>query len=163
MAENQLVEIFAVNEGINQKLLASIPAAAWGAPTLTGKGRNIAEIFAHMHNVRLMWVEAAAKGSQKPDKLDKDCTPEQAAAALAASADCCRALIRQAEQTADGKIKNFRPNVAHFVAYLISHDAHHRGQICLLARQAGHAVDKKTGFGMWEWGTLYKDAGFSGA
>jgi hypothetical protein len=35
---------------------------------------------------------------------------------------------------------------------LIAHEAHHRGQMLLLARQLGHPVDKSTSFGMWEWG-----------
>jgi uncharacterized damage-inducible protein DinB len=36
---------------------------------------------------------------------------------------------------------------------LIAHDAHHRGQIAMLARQLGHALPQKAMFGMWEWGT----------
>jgi uncharacterized damage-inducible protein DinB len=44
------------------------------------------------------------------------------------------------------------PDVAGFVGYLIAHDAHHRGQITMLARQSGHAIPQKAMFGMWEWG-----------
>lgn len=33
-------------------------------------------------------------------------------------------------------------------AYAISHDAHHRGRICQLARQTGHDLPKEAGFGM---------------
>jgi uncharacterized damage-inducible protein DinB len=43
-------------------------------------------------------------------------------------------------------------------SYLISHDAHHRGQICMLARQLGHTLPKAAGFGMWEWGSRWKEA-----
>ena len=35
----------------------------------------------------------------------------------------------------DGRVKGFRPDVAGFLGYLIAHDAHHRGQITMLARQ----------------------------
>ncbi len=52
----------------------------------------------------------------------------------------------------DGRIKGFRPDVAGFSGYLIAHDAHHRGQIAMLARQAGQAIPQKAMFGMWEWG-----------
>jgi uncharacterized damage-inducible protein DinB len=53
----------------------------------------------------------------------------------------------------NGRIKNFRPDVAGFLGYLIAHDAHHRGQIAMLARQIGHPLPQKTMFGMWEWGS----------
>jgi uncharacterized damage-inducible protein DinB len=32
------------------------------------------------------------------------------------------------------------------------HDAHRRGQIAMLARQAGHPLPQKAMFGMSEWG-----------
>ena len=46
--------------------------------------------------------------------------------------------------------------------YLISHDAHHRGQISTLARQVGHPLPKQATFGMWEWGSRWKECGFGG-
>ena len=60
--------------------------------------------------------------------------------------------VMQASLKSDGRIKGFRPDVAAFFGYLIAHDAHHRGQITMLARQAGHPISQKTMFGMWEWG-----------
>ena len=53
---------------------------------------------------------------------------------------------------ADGKVKGFKPHAAAFVGYLISHESHHRGQIALTLKQAGKPLDKKIGYGMWEWG-----------
>jgi hypothetical protein len=53
---------------------------------------------------------------------------------------------------AGGKVKGFKPHAAAFLGYLISHESHHRGQIALSLKQAGKPLDKKIGFGMWEWG-----------
>jgi uncharacterized damage-inducible protein DinB len=39
-------------------------------------------------------------------------------------------------------------------------DSHHRRQISMLARQLGHPVSAKTGFGLWERGTLWRERGF---
>jgi uncharacterized damage-inducible protein DinB len=50
-------------------------------------------------------------------------------------------------------VKSFKPDVAAFFGYLIAHDAHHRGQIAMLARQVGHPLPQKAMFGMWEWGS----------
>jgi len=46
-------------------------------------------------------------------------------------------------------------------AYIISHDAHHRGQVCLLARQLGHPLPQNAMYSMWNWEKLWKKRGFS--
>jgi len=62
-------------------------------------------------------------------------------------------VIMNRAMASDGRIKGFRPDVAGFLGYLIAHDAHHRGQITMLARQLGHPLPQKVMFGMWEWGS----------
>jgi hypothetical protein len=105
-----------------------------------------------MHNVRLMWLRAGG-ASATPEKLEGDAfSPEEAMEALSASAEALRGVIGAA-LAGDGRVKGFKPDVGGFVGYLIAHDAHHRGQISMLARQLGHPLPKSAGFGMWEWGT----------
>lgn len=155
--DSSMLQVFAVNEKINQLLLTHLPAGAWRADPPGKTGRSIAEIFAHIHNVRLMWLKAAAKDAPLPETLDRlTCAPAQVSEALGESAAACSKLIRAALAAPGGKVKNFKPDAIHFVAYLISHEAHHRGQVTQLARQTGHALPKQTGFAMWEWGTLFK-------
>jgi uncharacterized damage-inducible protein DinB len=87
-----------------------------------------------------------------PAALDKSTvTREQAVAALKASAEALRSLIATSLETGV-RVKNFKPDTTAFVAYLIAHDSHHRGQIAMLARQVGFPLDKKASFGLWEWG-----------
>jgi len=158
-----LLESYAVNEGINQYLFENLDAAAWNADPPGGKGRTIAAIAAHMHNVRHMWLVAAAKGKPLPDKLDRaTATKKEAMQALAESAKCCAQLLAVALDHPEGKVKGFRPDVVGMFAYLLSHDAHHRGQVCALARQLGHPLPKQATFGMWEWGSRWKECGFGG-
>lgn len=147
-----LLEAFATNNRINQYLIENLPPDAWRAKPPEGKGRTIAAIAAHMHNVRVMWLKAA-KTDDIPDQLDRaTVTPAQAIHGLESSQEALYNLASHALQT-DGRIKNFRPNVAGFLAYLIAHDAHHRGQIAMLAGQLGHPLPQKAMFGMWEWGS----------
>jgi len=81
------LESYAVNERINQYLLENLDDAAWNADAPGGKGRTIAAIAAHMHNVRHMWLVAAAKDKPLPDKLDRaTVTKKEAMRALAESA-----------------------------------------------------------------------------
>src|SRR5271155_5362418 len=146
-----LLRAFIANEKINQYLLTGLPAAAWRAEPPGGNGRTVAAIVAHMHNVRVMWLKVAAKESKMPEQLDRHTvTVAQAKKALKQSAAALSMLLKKS-LAADGRILNFRPDVAGFFGYLIAHDAHHRGQVTMLARQAGHAIPQETMFGMWEW------------
>lgn len=147
-----LLEAFKTNNRINQYLIDNLPPASWTAKPPDGKGRTIAAIVAHMHNVRVMWLKAA-KADEIPEQLDRSTvTPTQAVRALNTSLKALSIVMSRALET-DGRIKGFRPDVAGFLGYLISHDAHHRGQITMLARQLGHPLPQKAMFGMWEWGS----------
>jgi uncharacterized damage-inducible protein DinB len=151
-----LLTSFDTNDRINQYMIENLPTDAWRAEPPEGKGRTVAAVVAHLHNVRVMWLKAAAKGSKIPEQLDRaSVTPAQATKALEQSRAALSAVLKSALES-DGRIKGFRPDVAGFFGYLIAHDAHHRGQICMLARQVGHPLPQKAMFGMWEWGTRGK-------
>jgi uncharacterized damage-inducible protein DinB len=150
--EEQLLESWAIHDRINQYLLAAVPAGALGDVSAS-KGRSVAEQFAHIHNVRLMWLKSAA-----PDlleglaKLEKESEQAKLGESLSASALAIGELLRRSFASG-GKVKGFRPHAVAFLAYLISHESHHRGQIALTLKQAGHPLEKKVAFGIWEWGT----------
>lgn len=150
-----LLTAYDTNDRINQYMIENLPAEAWRAETFDGKGRNVAAIVAHIHNVRVMWLKAA-KAAEIPEQLDRaTVTASQAAKGLEHSREALSAVMKSALE-GDGRVKGFRPDVAGFLGYLISHDAHHRGQICMLARQVGHPLPQKAMFGMWEWGSRGK-------
>jgi uncharacterized damage-inducible protein DinB len=148
-----LLNAFRTSNRINQYLIESIAPEAWKTKPPDGKGRTISAIVAHMHNVRVMWLKVSAKSNEIPAQLDRaTVTPAQALRGLEQSCEALSALIARALQ-GDGRIKGFRPDAAGFLGYLIAHDAHHRGQIAMLARQLGHPLPQKIVFGMWEWGS----------
>ena len=51
------------------------------------------------------------------------------------------------------------PADATMFAYMFSHDAHHRGQILMLAHQLGYRVPEYPG--VWHWEKLWKQAGLA--
>jgi uncharacterized damage-inducible protein DinB len=147
-----LLHAFDTNDRINQYMIENLPADAWRAAPAAGKGRTVAAIVAHMHNVRVMWLKAA-KAIDIPAQLERDkVTSTQAAKGLEQSRSALAQVIKAALDS-DGRVRGFRPDVAGFVGYLIAHDAHHRGQICMLARQVGYPLPQRAMFGMWEWGS----------
>ncbi len=151
-----LLTSFDTNDRINRYMIENLPAEASRAEPPQGKGRTIAAIVAHLHNVRVMWLKAAAKESKIPEQLDRtSVTPARATKALEQSRAALSEVLKSALEN-DGRVKGFRPDVAGFFGYLIAHDAHHRGQVCMLARQVGHPLPQKAMFGMWEWGTRGK-------
>ncbi len=146
-----LLAAFSTNNRINAYLISNLPEEAWHGKPPGGKGRTIAAIVAHMHNVRLMWLKAV-DGAAPPKLEGDDFSQKDAVQSLEES---CQALQRVLARSlaGDGRIRGFKPDAAGFLAYLLAHDAHHRGQITMLARQLGYPLPKSVGFGMWEWGT----------
>jgi uncharacterized damage-inducible protein DinB len=127
----------------------------------SGKGRSVAAVAVHIHHVRLMWLSAADKTAKLPAKLDpQKATRAEVQSALKSSAGAVHALLGKALNDPGGKVPHFKPGVVAFVGYLIAHDSHHRGQMAMLARQVGHPLPLQTGFGLWEWGSLWRECGF---
>lgn len=152
MNNSQIVETWDIHDRINLYLLDSIETPSL-ASFSASKGRSVGEQFAHIHNVRLMWLKTAAPDLldgldkvEKEEARDKRCL----AKSLKASGAAIRALLERGLN--EGRIKGFKPHAAAFLGYLISHESHHRGQIVLSLKQAGQPVDKKTSYGIWEWG-----------
>jgi uncharacterized damage-inducible protein DinB len=158
--------VFAVNERMNRMLIERLDPAVWRAKA-PGNVRTIAAIFAHMHNVRCKWVRLTAPHLKVPAQLNRaSCTPAQASAALAESAArCCEML--DAAFGGDGRVEVFRrdgwakpwPVGAEMLAYMLVHEAHHRGQVCMLAHQMGFPLAVEVTSGMWNWEKLFFGSG----
>lgn len=151
--EDSLIETWAIHDRINLYLLDAIAEESLGA-TLNGKGRSVRDQFAHVHNVRLMWLKSAApellEGLEKLETIaDNDKTKLRSA--LEASGQAVAMLLQKAI-AAGGKVKGFKPHATAFLGYLISHESHHRGQVGWILKHSGHPLDQKTAFGLWEWG-----------
>jgi uncharacterized damage-inducible protein DinB len=163
-----MLEAYAVNECMNQLLIEHLDPHAWRAQLPGSKGRTIAAIFAHVHNVRCKWLRLSAPHLKPPLQLDRArLTQQQARQALAKSAELCLQMLTEAFDP-QGRVKKFHrdgwarpwnPGAAMF-AYMIGHEAHHRGQVCMLVHQLGYKLPDKATSGMWRWERLWKECGF---
>ncbi len=169
------VQIFAANERMNQILIQHLEPAAWRAqPPGKARVRTIAAIFTHMHNVRCKWVRLTAPHLKVPRQLNcTRCTPHQARAALAESAARCAEMLAEAlggcerGSENEGRVERFLrdgwarpwPVGPEMLCYMISHEGHHRGQVCMLAHQLGFQLPNQVMAGMWNWEKLWKECG----
>jgi len=148
-----LIETWYIHDRINRYLLDAIDEVHFGDIS-AAKGRNVWELLAHIHNVRLMWLKVAS-----PDlftmqtKIEKDDLTSKLVLSglLKQSGEAIGKLLEKG--FTEGKIKGFKPHPAAFLGYLISHESHHRGQIMVVLKECGHKIDQKTAYGLWEWGS----------
>ena len=163
-----LLESYAANEAMNQLIVKNLDPNAWRAKPAGRNARTIAAIFAHVHNIRRKWLRLSAPHLKLPAQLDRTrCTQRQARAALAESAERCSEMLAEALAGPDSRVKQFRrdgwarpwPGGAAMFAYMVSHEAHHRGQVCMLAHELGFPI--KAGYKIWVWEKLWKQCGFT--
>jgi len=163
-----VVRIFAANERMNQMLIENLAPAAWTAKPPTARTRTIAAIFTHMHNVRTKWIRLTAPHLKVPAQLNRvHCTPKQASVGLAESAARCSEMLEEAlsGRNNSGRIAKFHrdgwaqpwPVGPEMLCYMLAHEAHHRGQVCMLAHQLGFPLPKEVGSGIWNWEKLWKE------
>ena len=156
--------IFAVNERINQMLIEHLAPAVWTAKAV-GNVRSIAAIFTHMHNVRAKWIRLTAPHLKVPAQLNRaHCTPRQARKALEESAALCEQMLADVEA---GRIQQFVRDgwatpwpvgagmVTAMLSYMLVHEAHHRGQVAMLAHQLGFRLPQEVTAKMWSWESLW--------
>ena len=156
-----LVESYAVSERMNQIVLEHLDPRVWRGKLPRSKHRTIAAIFSHVHNIRRKWLRLSAPHLKLPAPLDRArCTQKQARTAMAESGARCsemlvEALSRPGSLTfrRDGWARPW-PAGAAMVAYMITHDAHHRGQVCMLAHQLGSPLPANAVADMWAWERL---------
>jgi len=150
-AVDALIETWRIHNRIHLYLLEGLVEGSLEVVP-TPKGRTVAGQFAHVHNVRKMWLAQGAPDLNEAlvklegEGLSGDVLRE----ALVASGEAIEKMLERSLES--GKLKGFKPHPTAFVGYLISHESHHRGQIVMTLKQNKMLPSKKVLFGLWEWG-----------
>lgn len=149
------------NHQVTVFLLGHLPAAVFGA-SLPGTPRKTVRMLAgHLHNSRCMWLRTLGRphGITVPAAVDRrKVSPRQLRAALNRSGRGVEALLKLGCRSG-GKIpaspayvwRNLPLDVGHVLTYFVAHEAHHRGQIVLVARQLGYRLPAAVTAGLWQW------------
>lgn len=156
---DDVLEAWGIHNEINLFILDWLPEEGLEAVTLlkTGKpsrGRNVSRIFAHMHEVRCARLERNYPASDELPRFEGSETPSAArlSDALERSGRAVEEVLRTAVQ--DGRpLKGWKRPPAVWLAYLIAHEAHHRGQIAQALKQSGIRPPQEVSYGTWGyWG-----------
>ncbi|HEU4718103.1 MAG TPA: DinB family protein [Bacteroidia bacterium] len=149
-AKQSLADVFLVNNRIDLFVLGNIPDKDLGVAH-SARSRTIADQFAHLHNVRIMWLEihkpALAKTLKKIEK--GKATKKLLEESLKKSGDAMADYFR--ELGSPEKMAKAKKSPYNFFAYVTAHEAHHRGQILLHLKYAGVPFDRDKSYAIWEW------------
>ena len=150
-----LIDAWHTSHRVTVYLIENLPPELWSMNVPGSPRRTIRSIAAHMHNTRCMWIKM----------IGSVAVPQTVDARSVKSSELTRALERSSEGIVElirlgaargGKIpaaawQNFPTDLVHFLNYFVAHEAHHRGQLRILARQLGHRLPAEVTAGLWQW------------
>ena len=152
--ERELLEEFRRSGQVSEYLVGVLPASLWRTPPPGGRGRSLAAIVAHMQGVRRTFARMGG-ARPGPSSLDRNrSTQAQAQRALRQSTEDLAELFEAALAARGARVKGMPRRVVNMLMYLVQHDAHHRGQICGLARDLGHEFAPQDTMRIWGWKKL---------
>ena len=147
---SDLLDAWRMSNEVNLYLLGKIPPGALG-DAYGSRTRSVAAQFAHIHAVRLRWLEHASPTHARGlAKLPKEPTKAQLKAGLQKSAKAIERFLEDSE--ASGKVKSWKGGPTTFLGYLVAHEAHHRALAMVAMRVAGRKLGDEVVYGLWDWG-----------
>jgi len=156
-----VIDSWRTNSRVTSYLFENLPDPLWDIAIPGAPRRTIRMIAGHLHNARCSWVKTLGSehGIAVPVSVDRrNVTRRQLLAALKRSSKGVEALL-ELGVAHGGRVppskryvwRNLPFDVPHILTYLISHEAHHRGQIVMLARELDHRLPHDVSDGLWHF------------
>jgi uncharacterized damage-inducible protein DinB len=159
--QGTILAAWRTNNRITTSLIQHVPDHVWEASVPGSGRRTVRTIAAHLHNARSRWIKTlgAEHGIARPPLVDLFAVNRrELVSALKRSSAGIEALLAlglaNGGQVPPSKAyvwQNLPLDVGHVLTYFVAHEAHHRGQIVMIARQLGHRLPQRVTNGLWWW------------
>ena len=153
-----LIAAWRTSHRVTVYLIENLPPELWSQNVPGVPRRTVRMIAAHLHNARCMWIKmlGARHGIAVPARVDgRRVRPSELSRALEQSSRGMVELIRlgvaRGGAVPPAAWQNFPTDLVHFLSYFVAHEAHHRGQLVMVARQLGHRLPREITGGLWQW------------
>ena len=161
--QDSILAAWDTNCSVTASLIERIPSSLWSMAVPGVPRRSVRALCAHLHNSRCSWIKTLGQehGIAAPARVDQRAvTRRQLVAALRRSGRGISDLL-QLGCGRGGRIppskryvwRNLSLDVGHVLTYFVAHEAHHRGQITLVARQLHCRLPAAATAGLWQWRT----------
>ena len=159
-----MIDAWHTNHRVTTYLIENLPPELWSKSVPGNPRRTIRTVAAHIHNARCMWIKTigARHGVVVPQRVDgRSVRVSALLPALERSnrgmVDLIKLGMARGGAVPPAAWQNFPTDLVHFLCYFVAHEAHHRGQLCMLARQLGHKLPLAVTAGLWQWKTRSRE------
>jgi uncharacterized damage-inducible protein DinB len=148
-------------------LVEHLPPAIWAAAIPGMPQRSVRAVAAHLHNARARWVRTLGSehGIRPPTLVSRHAVSRARLLSALRTSGAAMEDVLALGLAAGGAIppsrgyvwRNLPLDVGHVLSYFVAHEAHHRGQLVMAARQMGHRLPPAVTNGLWQWTTFVRE------